>query len=416
MTRSKQSNGRSTIYKGADGRWHGRVSIGRTETGRTDRRHVASKSRGTVVERVRALERARDEGRLFAVPQQWTVAAWLEHWLESIARPFVKPNTYEGYRAAVRKHLIPGVGMHRLEALRPEHLERLYTSMLRLPTRRGTSMSPGRVHQVHRTIRTALNEAVRRGHIAQNPALLAKTPAVDEHEVEPYSVEEVRQLFRAAAAERNGTRWVVALALGLRQGEALGLKWSDVDWQRSLLTIRRSRTRPRYAHGCTPPCGRRYAGHCPARRAMRPDADTTKSKAGKRFVPIPAAVLQLLRTHAEEQDLDRATAAQLWREEGWIFATELGGPINPRTDWDNWKRLLAAAGVRDGRLHDARHTAATVLLLLGVHERTIMSVLGWSTTAMVGRYAHVIAPIHEDLAARLDSLLWSGSNSGTEAG
>jgi|SRR5215211_3165367 integrase len=85
--------------------------------------------------------------------------------------------------------------------------------------------------------------------------------------------------------------------------------------------------------------------------------------------------------------------------------------LNPRTDWDNWKKLLKAAGVRDGRLHDARHTAATVLLLLGVHERTIMSFLGWSTTAMVSRYAHVVAPIHSDVANRLDVLLWSSPNS-----
>jgi integrase len=98
-------------------------------------------------------------------------------------------------------------------------------------------------------------------------------------------------------------------------------------------------------------------------------------------------------------------------DEGWIFSDEIGRALNPRTDWDHWKKLLKAAGVRDGRLHDARHTAATVLLLLGVHERTIMSVLGWSTTAMVSRYAHVVAPIHRDVASRLDVLLWSSPNS-----
>jgi integrase len=97
--------------------------------------------------------------------------------------------------------------------------------------------------------------------------------------------------------------------------------------------------------------------------------------------------------------------------EGWIFSDEIGRALNPRTDWDNWKKLLKAAGLRDGRLHDARPTAATVLLLLGVHERTIMSVLGWSTTAMVSRHAHVVAPIHSDVASRLDVLLWSSPNS-----
>jgi integrase len=124
------------------------------------------------------------------------------------------------------------------------------------------------------------------------------------------------------------------------------------------------------------------------------------------MVPLPAAVLDLLRNHPEAQAVQRRTAAQLWVDEGWI-CDDIGRALNPRTDWDHWKKLLRAAGVRDGRLHDARHTAATVLLLLGVHQRTIMSVLGWSTTAMVRRYAHVVAPIHSDVACRLDVLLWS---------
>lgn len=142
-------------------------------------------------------------------------------------------------------------------------------------------------------------------------------------------------------------------------------------------------------------------------QALRPDADTTKSKAGKRLVPLPAAILDLLRAHAAAQAVEREAAAQLWLDQGWIFATELGAPLNPRTDWDRWKQLLRSAGVRDGRLHDARDTATTVLLLLGVHERTIMSVLGWSTTAMGSRYANVIAPVRNDLAARIDGLLWT---------
>lgn len=410
MSRPKQDAGRSTIYKGNDGRWHGRVTMGLNDEGRTERRHVASTTRQRVVERVRVLEKARDEGGLVKLPEHWTVAAWLEHWLENISRPFVKRSTYEGYRAAVRVHLIPALGQHRLSALRPEHLERLYVRMLKLRTRRGTTMTPGRVHQVHRTVRAALNEAVRRGHIRQSPAELAKAPTADDHEVVPYSVDEVRRIFTTATNHRNGTRWVVALALGLRQGEALGLQWGDIDWTRAVLTIRRSRTRPRYTHGCDPSCGHKYAGHCPDRVDDRPTTDTTKSRAGRRVVPLPAAILELLRTHAGDQAKERERAAQLWLDEGWIFATETGAPINPRSDWDAWKRLLVEAGVRDGRLHDARHTAATVLLLLGVHERTIMSILGWSSTAMVSRYAHVIAPIHGEVATRLDGLLWSSSD------
>ena len=316
MTRSRQGNGRSTIYKGGDGRWHGRVTVGLTDQGRTDRRHVASTSKSKVVERVKALEQARDRGQLGNLSKPWTVESWLEYWLENVSRPFVKQSTYEGYRAAVRVHLIPGIGRHRLASLRPEHLERLYVAMLKIQTRRGTLMSPGRVHQVHRTIRTALNEAVRRGHLERNPAELAKTPPMIEHEVEPYSVLEVQQLIEAAKRERNGVRWVVELVLGLRQGEALGLKWDDIDWMTGLLSVKRSRTRPRYEHRCEPNCGHKYAGHCPARHNVRPLTDTTKSRAGKRIVPLPGAIVDLLLAHRESQSVERQRAAQLWSEEG----------------------------------------------------------------------------------------------------
>src|SRR5205814_9247627 len=127
------------------------------------------------------------------------------------------------HRVPVNRHLIPGVDPHRLEKLQPEHLERFYVKMQRNGSAAGTA------HQAHRTIRTALNEAVRRGHLVRNPASLAKAPRLKDEEIEPYDVEEVRRLLAEARQRRNSARWAIALALGLRQGEALGLKWSDVD-------------------------------------------------------------------------------------------------------------------------------------------------------------------------------------------
>lgn len=114
-----------------------------------------------------------------------------------------------GYGVAVRKHLIPGLGAHKLDKLRPEHIEHLYGRMM------AAGSKPGTAHQVHRTFRTALNEAVRRGHLGQNPVRLAKAPRVREEEIEPFTVEEVQRLLRAADDRRNSARWAVALALGL---------------------------------------------------------------------------------------------------------------------------------------------------------------------------------------------------------
>jgi integrase len=403
----RQQNGRSSIYRGKDGFWHGRVTVGLRDDGRADRRHVMSKTKSTVVQKVKELEKKRDTGSVQRPGENWTVEQWLTHWVENIAAPFVRENTLAGYRVATYRHLVPGVGKHRLAALKPEHLERLYVRMLKATTKAGTPTKPATVHQAHRTVRTALNEAVRRGYLPSNPARLAKAPRVDESDVEPYTVEEVQQLFEAAMHMRNSARWVIALALGLRQGEALGLQWSDVDFEAKALVIRRSRLRPKYAHGCSPPCGKKYPGYCPHRRAARSDTAETKSRAGRRVVGLPDALCQLLRQHKTQQDRERLRAGQLWTDCDWLFATETGAPTNPRTDWSEWKRLLRSAGIRDGRLHDARHTAATVLLLLGVSERTMMGVMGWSNSAMASRYAHMVDPVRQDIAKRLDGLLWS---------
>lgn len=229
---------------------------------------------------------------------------------------------------------------------------------------------PATVHQVHHTIRT-LNEAVRRGHLPLNPANIARAPRVVPPDIEPFTVEEIRRLFLVTAKSRNGVRWVLALALGLRQGEALGLRWADIDLDNGVLTARRSLLRPKYGHGCGSSCGKARAGYCAARVRVNPETDTTKSRAGNRQVGLPAQLVALLAHHRLLQQEEQAHAGSAWLEGGWGFTTETGEPINPRTDWSHWKALLQEADIRDGRLHDARHTAATVLLMLGVSQPTI---------------------------------------------
>ncbi|MFD3569698.1 tyrosine-type recombinase/integrase [Streptomyces sp. NPDC058667] len=405
--RTRQPNGRSSIYLGKDGKWHGRVTVGIRDDGKPDRRHVERKTRAEVTEAVRELERQRDAKTVKKPGKAWTVKTWLTHWIENIAPLGVNENTMVGYGAAVRKHLIPGLGAHRLDRLKPEHIETFYASM------QAKGSKPATAHQAHRTFRTALNEAVRRGHLGQNPVRLAKAPRVREEEIEPYSVEEVRSLLRAADKRRNAARWAVALSLGLRQGEALGLKWTDVDLDGGVLMVRRSRRRPRYAHGCGDACGRK-AGYCPERKRTNPETADTKSRAGRRAVGLPPQLVDLLRTHRKRQDAERAAAGDKWTEEGWLFATETGRGTSPRTDYDDWKELLVDAKVRDGRLHDARHTAATVLLILGVSERAVMGLMGWSSTAMAARYQHMVDTVRTNIARQVDGLIWKPDGDGTD--
>jgi integrase len=165
MARSKPTrtpSGASSIYLGADGYWHGRVTVGVLDDGRPDRRHVMSKRQGYVVRKVRELEKQRDNACVPKPGQRWTVKTWLTYWIDNIAvPPHVSENTHAGYRVDVDKHLIPGLGAHYLQRLAPEHVEKLYAKMQR------GGLSAGTTHHVHRTLRNALNEAVRRDYLAE---------------------------------------------------------------------------------------------------------------------------------------------------------------------------------------------------------------------------------------------------------
>ena len=269
-------------------------------------------------------------------------------------------------------------------------------------------LSAGTAHHVHRTIRAALNEAVRRRHLPRNPAQLAKAPVLDEDDVEPYDVPEIQRLLEAAASRRNSARWAVALALGLRQGEALGLQWDSVDLDKATIRIRRSRLRPRYVHGCGGTCGR-PPGYCPQRKNIRADTGKVKSKAGRRTIGLPLQLVALLRTDQAEQQRERAVAGHLWHEGGWVFASSTGQPLNPNTDYHEWKWLVKDAGLREARLHDARHTAATVLLALRQPTPTVMSLMGWSSGSMAARYQHVTDAMRSQVASQVGDLIWQAA-------
>jgi integrase len=350
-----------------------------------DRRHIERKSKKSVLDRIKELEKERAEGIVTKPGKRWTLEEWLIHWLENIAKPHLRHTSYSAYRVAIHTHLIPGLGAHKLQKLEPEHLEKFYQRV----TANGSR--PATAHQVHRTARVALGEALRRGHLKSNPAAIAKPPRITDEEVEPYSVEEAQRIMDEAAQKPNGARWAVALSLGLRQGEALALRWTDLDLESKELRVRWTRLRPIYEHGCGDKCGRPNAGYCPDRIQTNPLIGETKSRAGKRTIGLPDELVEILRSHRAEQSEQRRTARQMWSDGGWVFASPTGEPLNPNTDYHEWKALLERAQVRETRLHDARHTAATMLLALGVPERAAMGIMGWSSSAMAARYQHMTA-------------------------
>jgi len=154
------------------------------------------------------------------------------------------------------------------------------------------------------------------------------------------------------------------------------------------------------------------AGLLPQRELIRREHKNTKSRSGRRTVGLPDPLIKLLRKHRDEQDRERAEAGVDWEDKGYVFALPTGGPLSPNTDYHVWKRLLRDAGVRDGRLHDARHTAGTVLLLLGVPDVIVDAIMGWEpggAARMRARYMHVTGPMLRKVADQVGEKLWGPS-------
>lgn len=431
---TRAPNGASSIYLGKDGKWHGRVTVGVKDDGKPDRRHIERKTENEVIKAVRKLERDRDTGMIQPTGKDWTVERWLIHWFETIASPNIRYKTRAYYSTGIHKYAIPGLGAHKLTRLEPEHIEKLYARL------RKQGASAATLQQVHIPLRAALNEAERRGRIQRNPIRSVRAPRIDESEIEPLSVDDAKAILALARERRNGVRWAIALALGLRQGEALGLKWSDIaiEWHHGcpdvepcdearsdecpkrhctgLLTIRRALQRQTWQHGCDPErrCGRKRGTDCPDRHSGGLVITQPKSRAGRRVVSIPPPLVLALLDHREAQEMERQKAGDVWHDGGWVFAQPTGKPIDPRRDYGEWKEVLKAAGVREARLHDARHTAATMLLVLQTPTRAVMDVMGWSQVSMTKRYQHVPDAVRRNIASQLGGLLWQPPEDGDD--
>jgi integrase len=378
---SKRASGESSIYRDEDGRWHGFVSMGKKENGRRDRRHVSGAKRADVVAKVRAIEAKRDAGMVDAAGRAPTVGEWLDHWLDNIAARKVRARTLESYRSTVRLHLRPGIGHHRLDRLQPEHLERLYAVLA------DKGLSPASILRAHRVLSRALRVASQRGKVARNVATLVDPPAVRRPQTAlPLSAQEARQVMAAAQTRRNAARWTVALASGLRQSEALALQWSDVDLGKGTLSVRRGLHRV---------SGRGLVYEEP------------KADRSRRTLALPAPLVEALRAHRAAQREERIAAGPLWEDHDLVFAQPNGRPIERKSDWRAWKTLLREAGVREIRLHDGRHTAATLLLAEGVHPRVVMEVLGHAQMrTTTDTYSHVLPALGRDAADRMGRALW----------
>lgn len=286
-----------------------------------------------------------------------TVEVWLRYWLDEICTQRVvksgqvglKVNTMKSHRQKVERYLIPHLGRHRLDKLAPEHVRAMYKAM------RDEGLSEATLRQTYAILRRALEVAMREGKVGRNVADLTDAPSTEKQKRTPLTLDQARQVL--AIADLRG--WV-ALYLGLRQGEALGLLWSDVDLDRGWLWVRRGLVR-------------------------HPDRglifERPKSTASVRDFPIPPKALAQFK-------LARVLHDQAGGDpEGLIFHRQ-GQPVDPRADWQAWTDLLSRAGVPHVALHAARNTTASLLEAAGVPARVVAQILGQSTIEVTYGYQH----------------------------
>lgn len=406
-----------------DGRWRAELTIGTRSDGKRNRVVVYGTTKTECSRNLRAAIKNRDDGILLE-GRAPTLGEWMHHWVDNIAPIKVaggkgcRPRTLVGYRSYIRTWVDSSpVAKVRLDKLTPEHLEQLYKPL------RDLNRSESTVAQLHRIISRALTVAVRRGRAGTNAAQRMEAPQPAEYEPDILTPDDARKLRRAAETAPDGARWLVALALGLRQGEALALAWDKIDLDAGLLHVHRELYSLPWKHGCPEseakpkderPCGRR-ADHCKQRHSGGRFVGTPKSDAGKRTLSLPGQLVDELRRHKAAQIRTRAEEGPRWR--GFtaasgetlelVFCQRSGNAYQASKDWQAWKAFLKAAGVPAVRVHDARHTAATLLLLMGVDGRVVMDMMGWSVASMLKRYQHVLDVMKVDAAKKVGDALWA---------
>lgn len=228
-------------------------------------------------------------------------------------------------------------------------------------------------------------------------------------------MEEIAAVVRTAACRRNGTRWLLGLALGLRQSEALGLHWLDVDLDNQVLYVRSQLARLSWAHGCADPgfCG--PASKCP-KRIRRERQANLKTRAARRTWHLDEPLAIALKAHRRKQAEERLRAGNLWAGGDLVFATQIGTPVEQRNDLRDWQALLKQAGLSPARIHDLRHTSATMMLIGGVPTRVVMELMGWTTQSMTTRYQHVVPELNQHAARSVGALLFGANRPTDESG
>ncbi|MGW1517781.1 tyrosine-type recombinase/integrase [Streptomyces sp. NPDC002287] len=386
-SRRVRANGDGTVYQRKDGRWEAAGYV--LAPGNTSKRvRVYGNTRKEALAKL--TERIATSNRGIPVPSaQGSVSAYLTYWLEAVAVHQLRENTHTRYTACVEQHLIPGLGKKKLAKLTAKEV-RTWLNQLRttcqccargIDARRDQSrccgagaccskrLSPLTLAYIHSVLKSALEHAVREEEITRNVARNVRTGTPRPRRFEPLTADEARQLLATARNDRLFALYELALHTGLRKGELLGLQWEDLDLDNGTASIRRTLQRTRTG-GLT--------------------ALPTKTRASERRIALPGECIRSLKERLEAREGEREAAAEGWKDNGLVFSTPAGGPIDPANLNRHFRALLEQAGLRRIRFHDLRHSTATMLLEQGIELVVIKELLGHAhigVTATV--YAHV---------------------------
>ena len=398
--------GEGAIYQREDGLWVGAVNLGWVD-GKRRRKTVAGKTRQEVQGKVSLLTAQKMQG-IPPADDRLTVEQFLNRWLEQTAKPAVRYSTYRGYEQIVRCHLIPDLGKIRLSKLSPDDVEAFCNRALtsgrvakakkdtpkdgadstegeKAPAPPDTTLSPRTVQYCHAVLRMALQTAVRRSLVHRNVAALVSAPKASHEPVEPLTVEESQTFVKKAAGEPLEALYVTTLALGLREGETMGLKWEAIDLDKGRLWVRWALQRQK---------GKGLV-------MVEP-----KSRTSRRPLPLPPFVVGLLKEHKKRQTADRLAAGPKWKDSGHVFTMEDGRPMSAEFAYKEFCKFLLRAGIRHIRFHDLRHSCASLLFAKGLTLRQIMEILGHSQIAITANlYTHLLPEADREAAGAMQALL-----------
>ena len=381
----RRGPGEGSITHRTDGRWMARLTVGTKPDGKPLVWYAYGDTRKEVAEKLAGAIAVHNKGEPIIATKQ-TVAEYLDYWLDTVVKPRRRPRTYDSYEANVRLYLKPHLGHVNLAKLSAIDVDRMVSALM------GRGLSARTVDLARDVLQLALSHAVKRELIGRNVAALVDPPHVPAYEAHPLDAEGARALLAAIRGHPLEALCVTTVALGLRQGEALGLRWTDVDLEDATVRI----------------------AHELQRIEGKWQLNEPKSARSRRTLPLPAFLVALLREHRARQVAHAAELGERWRGAEWnlVFPTYYGEPQHGTSVTNSFRRFLAEAGLAQMRFHDLRHSCATLMALQGVNMRVAMEILGHSQISVTANiYTHVVTEETRDAMARMDRLLGSGNAS-----